>query len=54
MTCLCVGSPMMRVRVGCVIWAFTLFAETVSDIVLGLDAFGKGCGLCVKSFSNVC
>jgi hypothetical protein len=46
----------MRVRVGCSIWAFTLSAETVSDIVvgLGLNAFWKGRGLIAKSFSNVC
>jgi hypothetical protein len=33
------------VRVGCGIWAFTLLAETVSNIVLGLDVLGKGHGL---------
>ncbi len=43
--CLCVGSPLTRVRVGCGNWAFTLSAETVSDIVLGLEVWmhlGRG------------
>ncbi len=26
----------------------------ISDIVLGLDAVGKGPSLCMKSFDNVC